>query len=55
MISHSTTIVTISSSSGSIKTPTLTTGTFTASSSIAANEGVTIPSGMNAFIQKIII
>jgi hypothetical protein len=44
-IGHSTANVTISSSSGSIKTPALTTGTFTASSSITANGGITIPAG----------
>ena len=44
-IGHSSANVTISSSSGSIKTPALTTGTFTASSSITANGGITIPSG----------
>jgi hypothetical protein len=44
-IGHSTANVTISSSSGSIKTPALTTGTFSASSSISANGGITIPSG----------
>ena len=44
-IGHSTANVTISSSSGSIKTPALTTGTFSASSSITANGGITIPSG----------
>jgi len=44
-IGHSTANITISSSTGSIKTPALSTGTFTASSSITANGGITIPSG----------
>ena len=44
-IGNSSANVTISSSSGSIKTPALTTGTFSASSSITANGGITIPSG----------
>jgi len=44
-IGHAVANVTINSSSGSIKSPAITTGTLTASGAITANNGITIPTG----------
>jgi hypothetical protein len=44
-IGHAVANVTINSSSGSIRTPSITTGTLSASGLITANNGITIPTG----------